>query len=96
MILPDFAYKKVESLVTSGKPNLEGIDYQAARRKMRSLVVDKSRLRTSEEKPDDLIAVYDKVNAAVMAIPRFDWASVVVCCVDLWFCVVPASCRHLF
>ena len=70
MLLDEATYRKVEHIVTSGRPSLEGIDYQVARQKMRAPLVDKTKLKASEVKPDDLIAIYDKVNAAAMAIPR--------------------------
>ena len=70
MLLEEAAYRKVEPLVTSGGPNLKGIDYEASRQRMRLQTVDKTRFQASTEKPDDLIAIYDKVNSAVMAVPR--------------------------
>ena len=70
MLLDESAYRKVESLVTSGRPSLEGIDYEVARRKMRSQTLDKKLLKASPEKPEDLIAIFDKVNSATMAVPR--------------------------
>jgi len=76
MLLDEATYRKVEPIVTSGRPNLEGIDYQASRQKMRSQTVDKTKLIVSEEKKDDLIAIYDKVNAAVMAVPRWAYEKV--------------------
>ena len=70
MLLDEATYRKVEPIVTSGRPSLEGIDYQQSRMKMQLKTIDKTRFKASEEKEDDLIAIYDKVNAAVMAVPR--------------------------
>jgi len=72
-LVDDEEYNKVKSKVTSGKPNIDSINYEACRDRMRFKPIVIRRFQHSPIKPSDLLAVYDSTNQSVIAVTRADY-----------------------
>jgi len=72
-LIDDNEYAEVKDKVTSGKPNIDSIDYEKCRDRMRfqPLVIRRFPLRPVS--PNDLLAVYDAANQAVIAVTRAEY-----------------------
>jgi len=67
-LVDDQGFEEVKATVTSGKPNIDSIDYEKCRDKMRFKPIVVKRRTLSPNRPTDLIAVYEKSNQSVIAI----------------------------
>jgi len=72
-LVDDQGFEEVKSTVTSGRPNIDSIDYERCREIMRFRPVVVRRRPLSPPKPKDLIAVYEPSNQSIIAITRADY-----------------------
>jgi len=72
-LVDDQGYEQVKAMVTQGRPNIDAINYEECREKMRFRPLMIKRRPLSPNRPDDLIAVYEASNQSIIAIKRVDY-----------------------
>jgi len=72
-LVDDEGYQQIKESVTSGRPNIDAIDYEECREKMRFRPIVIRRRPLSPNKPTDLVAVYEPSNQSIIAITRADY-----------------------
>jgi len=72
-LVDDQGFEEVKSTVTSGRPNIDSIDYERCREIMRFRPIVVRRRPLSPPKSKDLIAVYEPSNQSIIAITRADY-----------------------
>merc|ERR1712142_1060186 len=72
-LVDEQGFEEVREKVTTGKPNIDGIDYEKCRDVMRFRPIVIKRRPLSPNKPTDLLAVYEPKNQSVVAITRAEF-----------------------
>jgi len=72
-LVDDQGYEQVKELVTKGRPNIDAINYEECRERMRFRPLVVKRRALSPNRGDDLVAVYEASNQSVIAIKRVDY-----------------------
>jgi len=72
-LVDDQGFEEVKASVTSGKPNIDSIDYEKCRDIMRFKPIVIRRRKLAPPQSTDLVAVYEPSNQSMIAITRADY-----------------------